>query len=155
METPSFDLIEEFVSEDIMSYNHSKIIHRLSVALDQYTDQFDILPELELKLNGKPVKPDVCIYPRLPEDWDNDIIFYTQPPVIAIEIQSPKQATTEITTKMNDVYFPAGVQSVWIIIPPLRLVFIQTPNGQKYTYTAGLVRDPILNIEFSLSSLFR
>jgi len=155
METTSVDLIEEFHSEDIMSVNHSKVIHRLSVALDRYADQYDILPELELKLNGKPVKPDVCIYPRLPEDWDNDIIFYTQPPIIAIEIQSPKQATTEITVKMNDIYFPAGVQSVWIIIPPLRLVFIQTPDGQKTTYTQGIVQDPVADIAVPLDAIFR
>ena len=160
METSPFDLIEEFSSEDIIapanrSYNHSKIIHRLSVALDRYTDQFDVLPELELKLNGKPVQPDVCLYPRLPEDWDNDIIFYTQPPIVAIEIQSPKQATTDITTKMNDVYFPAGVQSVWIIIPPLRLVFIQTPDGRKHTYTDGNVHDPVTGIEVLLTTVFR
>jgi Uma2 family endonuclease len=155
METTSFDLIEEFHSEDIMSVNHAKLIHRLSVTLDRYTEQYDVLPKLELKLNGKPVKPDVSIYPRLPEDWDNDIIFYTQPPIIAIEIQSPKQATTEITTKMNDIYFPAGVQSVWIIIPPLRLVFIQTPDGQKTPYTQGIIQDPVTNIAISFDSIFR
>ena len=138
-----------------MSVNHSKVIHRLSVALDRYSEQFDVLPEVELKLNGKPVKPDVSVFPRLPEDWDNDIIFYTQPPIIAIEIQSPKQATTEITAKMNEIYFPAGIQSVWIIIPPLRLVFIQTPNGKKLTYTEGVVLDPVTAIEVPFHSLFR
>lgn len=155
METPFHDSIEEYYSEDITSVNHSKAIHRLSVALDRYTEDYDVLPELELKLNGKPVKPDVSIFSRLPEDWDNDIIFYTQPPIIAIEVQSPKQATTEITAKMNEVYFPSGVQSVWIVIPPLRLVFIQTPNGQKTTFTQGVVCDPVTGIEVSMSTLFR
>lgn len=155
METPFHDLIEEYHSEDIMSVNHSKVIHRLSVALDRYSEEFDVLPELELKLNGKPVKPDVSVFPRLPEDWDNDIIFFNQPPIIAIEIQSPKQATTEITTKMNEVYFPAGVQSVWIVIPPLRLVFIQTPDGQKITFTQGTIRDPAIRIEVPIDAIFR
>jgi len=109
MEAQSFDLIEEFHSEDITSYNHSKLIHRLSVALDRYEDQYDILPELELELSMGTCKPDVSVFPKRPEDWDNDIVFYTQPPIIAIEIQSPKQATTEITTKMNTIYFPGGV----------------------------------------------
>lgn len=155
METPFHDYIEEYYSEDIMSVNHSKVIHRLSVALDRYTEQYEVLPELELKLNGKPVKPDVSVFPKLPEDWDNDIIFYTQPPLIAIEIQSPKQATTEITAKMNEVYFPAGVQSVWIIIPPLRLIFIQAPDGRKLTYTDGVVQDPVTPIEVPFKALFR
>lgn len=158
IESPSFDLIEEFHSEDIIapahrSYNHSKLIHRLSVALDRYEDQYDILPELELS-TGK-CKPDVSVFPKRPEDWDNDIVFYTQPPIIAIEIQSPKQATTEITKKMNEIYFPANVQSVWIIIPPLRLVFIQTPTGQKITYTQGIIQDPATTITVSFDLLFR
>ncbi len=155
METQSVDLIEEFHSEDIMSVNHSKLIHRLSVSLDRYADQYEILPELELELSTGKCKPDISVFPKLPEDWDNDIIFYNQPPIIAIEIQSPKQATTEITKKMNETYFPAGVQSVWIIIPPLRLVFIQTPDGQKITYTQGTVHDPGTGIAVPFDALFR
>lgn len=155
MEPPTVDLIEEFHSEDIMSYNHSKLIHRLSVALDRYEAEYDILPELELELSTGKCKPDVSVFPKLPEDWDNDIVFYTQPPIIAIEIQSPKQATTEITKKMNEIYFPANVQSVWIIIPPLRLVFIQTPTGQKITYTQGIIHDPATTITVSFDVLFR
>ena len=160
MEAQSFDLIEEFHSEDIIapanrSYNHSRLIHRISVALDRYEDQYDVLPKLELELSTGKCKPDISVFPKLPEDWDNDIIFYSHPPIIAIEIQSPKQATTEITKKMNETYFPAGVQSVWIIIPPLRLVFIQTPDGQKTTYTQGTIQDPGTDIEVAFDILFR
>jgi Uma2 family endonuclease len=155
METPVFDLIEEFHSEDIMSYNHSKIMHRLSVALDRYDTDYDILPELELELSTGKCKPDVSVFPKRAEDWENDIIFYTQPPIIAIEIQSPKQATTDITTKVNTVYFPAGVQSVWIIVPPLQMVQVRTPDGQKKTYTDGVVQDPATGIEVPFSQLFR
>jgi hypothetical protein len=74
MEPLAVDLIEEFHSEDIMSVNHSKLIHRLSVALDRYTDRYDILPELELP-TGK-CKPDVSVFEPLPVDWLNDVIFY-------------------------------------------------------------------------------
>lgn len=155
MEPPVYDLTEALHSEDIMSVNLSKIIHRLGVALDRYTEYYDVLPKLELSLNTKPVQPDISIYPRLPEDWDNDVIYYTQPPIIAIEIQSPKQATADITARMNTVYFPAGVQSVWIVIPPLRLVFIQTPDGRKVTFTNGLIRDPVTNLEVPFNAIFR
>lgn len=155
METPFHDLTEAHHSEDIMSVNHSKIMHRLSVALDRYTEYYDVLPELELSLNGKPIQPDISVYPRLPEDWDNDIIYFTQPPIIAIEIQSPKQATNDITTRMNTIYFPAGVQSVWIVIPPLRLVFIQTPDGRKVTFTKGVIQDPVTNLEVPFNAIFR
>jgi len=155
MESPPFDLIEEFHSEDIMSVNHSKLIHRLSVALDRYGDEYEILPELELELSTGKCKPDISVFAKLPDDWENDIIFYSQPPIIAIEIQSPKQATTEITGKMNAVYFPAGVQSVWIIVPPLQMVQVRTPNGGKTTYTDGIVKDPATGFELPFNKIFR
>ena len=155
MEALAVDLIEEFYSEDIMSVNHSKIIHRISVALDRYDAEYEVLPELELELSTGKCKPDVCVYPKLPEDWDNDIIFYTQPPLIAIEIQSPKQATTEITAKMNAIYFPAGVKSVWLIVPVLRLVQIRTPGGGIWTFTDGTIKDPVLPIEVPFRAIFR
>lgn len=155
METPYHDVIEEYQSEDIMSVNHSKLIHRLSVALDRYEDQYDILPELELELSTGKCKPDVSIFPKFPDDWENDIIFYSKPPIIAIEIQSPKQATADITSKMNTVYFPAGVQSVWIIVPPLQMVQIRTPDGRKTTYTEGIVTDPATGFEVPFNKIFR
>lgn len=155
METAYHDLIEEYQSEDIISVNHSKLIHRLSVALDRYEHEYDILPELELELTTGKCKPDICVFPKLPDDWENDIVFYSQPPIIAIEIQSPKQATTDITRKMNTVYFPAGVQSVWIVVPPLQMVQVRTPNGGKTTYTDGVVKDPVTGFEVPFNAIFR
>ncbi len=147
--------IETYQSEDIMSINHSKIIHRLSVSLARYDDHYEILPELELALSTGKCKPDVCIYERLPDDWENDVIFYSNPPITAIEIQSPKQATTDLTDKMNAVYFPAGVKSVWIILPVLQLVMIRTHDGKKFTFTDGLIKDPVTSIEILFSDIFR
>ncbi len=53
-------------------------------------------------------KPDVAIYKILPTDWFNDVIYFTQSPIIAIEVLSPKQAFTELTDKAHKQYFPAG-----------------------------------------------
>lgn len=81
MDTNQADVFEEYHSEDIMSLNHSKLIHRLSVALDRYEDAYDILPEMELELSTGKCKPDVAIYENLPVDWLNDIIYCNQPPL--------------------------------------------------------------------------
>lgn len=150
-----FDLIEEYQTEDIMSVNHSRTIQRISFYLERYDDLYDILPELEMKLNGKPVKPDVSVYPNLPEDWDTDVIFITEPPIIAIEVLSPKQAMTDITDKINTVYFPAGVQSVWIVVPLLQTITIRTPDGQKLTFSEGIIKDPVTGIEIPFNQIFR
>ena len=155
MEAMPIDEIEEFYSEDIMSVNHSRTIQRISVHFEQYDDDFDTFPELELKLNGKPVKPDVSVFPNLPEDWDSDIIFLTDPPLIAIEVLSPKQGLKEITDKINTIYLPAGVKSVWIIMPLVQTVIIRTPDGKKQTFTEGLIKDPVTGIEIPFEKIFR
>jgi Uma2 family endonuclease len=147
--------IEEFQTEDIMSVNHSRTIQRISTYLERYDDIYDILPELEMKLNGKPVKPDVSVYPNLPEDWDTDVIFITEPPIIAVEVLSPKQAMTDITDKINNIYFPAGVQSVWIVVPLLQTITIRTPDGKKMTFSEGIIKDPVTNIEMPFEQIFR
>ncbi|AQG81932.1 Uma2 family endonuclease [Spirosoma montaniterrae] len=155
METKQPAIFEEYVSEDITSLNHSKLIHRLSVALDRYEETYDIMPELELELSTGKCKPDVAIFPNLPLDWLNDVIYYNQPPIIAIEILSPKQALTELTDKAYKQYFPAGVQSVWLIIPTLRIVQTLLPDGSMQTHTSGTLHDPVTGVEVDLGYLFR
>jgi Uma2 family endonuclease len=155
MEIPVIDLIEEFQSEDIMSLNHSRIINRVCIALDQYDDEYDIFPELELELPMGKCKPDVAIYQNLPTDWFNDIIFFKQPPVIAIEILSPKQGISDLTDKAFKVYFPSGVQTVWLIIPTLRLAQILLPDNTLLTWSSGRLKDPNTGIELDLDYLFR
>ena len=81
---PYHDLIEEYQSEDVIgspprSINHSRLIHRISVALDRYDDRYDVLPELELELSTGKCKPDICVYANLSVDWLNDVIFYSHP----------------------------------------------------------------------------
>ena len=149
------EFFENFQTEDIMSLNHSRTIQRISTYLERYDDIYDILPELEMKLNGKPVKPDVSVYPNLSEDWDTDIIFITEPPIIAIEVLSPKQPMTDITDKINNIYFPAGVKSVWIVIPLLQSVTIVIPNMPKITYSEGIIKDPVIGIELPINTIFR
>lgn len=155
MEAITYDLIEEFHSEDIMSVNHSRTIQRISVHFEQYDDDYDTFPELELKLGGKPVKPDVSVFPNLPEDWESDIMFYTEPPIIAIEVLSPRQGLKEITDKIKNIYLPAGVKSVWIIMPLIQTVIIRTPDGKKRTFSEGIIKDPVTGIEIPFNKIFR
>lgn len=155
MEINPVEFFEEYQSEDIMSLNHSKLIHRLSVALDRYEDAYDILPELELELSTGKCKPDVAIYQNLPIDWLNDVIYYNQPPIVAVEILSPKQALTELTDKAYKQYFPAGVQVVWLIIPTTRILQALLPDGSIQTWVTGVMTDPITEMEMDLGYLFK
>ena len=160
MESVAFDLIEEFQSQDISgpphrSVNHSRLIHRISVALDRYDAEYDIFPELELELSTGKCKPDISIFRNLPIDWLNDIIFYNHPPIIAIEILSPKQALTDLTQKAFDLYFPSGVQVVWIVQPSVRMIIVLTPDGKRLTFADTALIDPVTGFELELSSIFR
>ena len=155
METHVVDLIEEFQSEDISSVNHSKLIGRICVALHRYEAEYDVLPELELELPTGKCKPDVAIYARIGNDWFNDIIYYTQPPLIVVEVLSPKQGLSDLTDKAFNIYFPAGVKAVWLIVPMLHLVQILLPDGTQLTYPNGLLQDPILGLEMDVDRLMR
>ncbi len=155
METNPVEFFEEYHSEDIMSLNHSKLIHRLSVALDRYEDTYDILPELELELSTGKCKPDVAIYQNLPIDWLNDVIYYNQPPIVAVEILSPKQALTDLTDKAYKQYFPAGVQAVWLIIPTTRILQTLLPDRSIQTWVSGMMKDSVTGMEMDLGYLFK
>ncbi|MBC7572310.1 MAG: Uma2 family endonuclease [Spirosoma sp.] len=160
METNQVEFFEEYQSEDIIapahrSLNHSKLIHRISVALDPYEEDYDILPELELELTTGKCKPDVAIYKNLPIDWLNDVIYYNQPPITAIEILSPKQALTDLTDKAYKQYFPAGIQSVWLILPTTRIVQLLLPDGSIQTWSTGIMQDPVTGMELDLGYLFK
>ncbi len=155
METTYHDLIEEYHSEDIMSVNHSKLIHRLSVALDRYENQYDILPELELELSSGKCKPDVAIYENLSTNWFNDLIYYSEPPLTVIEVLSPKQGLTDLTDKAFKVYFPAGVKTVWLVVPMLHICQILLPDGTQLTWPNGTMKDPITQLEVDVDHLLR
>jgi Uma2 family endonuclease len=111
---------------------------------------------MELELSTGKCKPDVCIYKNLPIDWYNDTVFYNQAPIIAVEILSPKQALSELTDKAFKQYFPAGVQSVWIIIPTFRTTQVILPNGELKIYSSTeTLKDSIIGVEVNLNSVFR
>jgi hypothetical protein len=62
---------------------------------------------------------------------------------------------TDITDKINNIYFPAGVKSVWIVVPLLQTVTIRTPDGKKLTFSEGIIKDPIIDIEIPFDQIFR
>ena len=79
----------------------------------------------------------------------------TDPPIIAIEVLSPKQPMSDITDKINNIYLPGGVKSVWIVIPLLQSVTVIVPNMPKITYSEGILKDSGTGIELPLNVIFR
>ncbi len=153
MESIVFDEVEEFQTEDVMSYNHAKITYRLAKNLSRYDQQYDILPELEFELSHGRAKPDLAICKIGKIDWLRDVIRPIQPPLLAIEILSPRQALSDLTDKALDIYFPSGTTVVWIIIPHFKQVTVMMPDGQR-TVTSGKLLDENTGVELDLESIF-
>jgi Uma2 family endonuclease len=140
----------------VPSRNHGIIQSRLNVALGKrYLDRFELISEVKVAPPGvKPSVPDLCIYPKMVVDLLNDEIEMSEPPITAIEILSPTQGIEEVKDKIFDIFFPAGVQSAWLIVPTFHTVYIFTPDRQYTTFTSGTLHDPVTGIMLPLEEVF-
>ncbi|MEM6963475.1 MAG: Uma2 family endonuclease [Bacteroidota bacterium] len=138
------------------SRNHSIIQSRLNIALGKkYDDRYEFMTEVNLTLpNVKPSVPDISIFPKVEIDLLQDEIRVTEPPITTIEILSPKQALDDLKDKIFDIYFPASVQSSWIVVPTFRTVYIFTPNKKYQTFNSGTLNDPATGITLELDDFF-
>ena len=156
MQTQAIEVIEtEVVLEEAMSANHSRLIHRLGVALLPYEDRYDIMPELEFELAAGRLKPDVALITKQPYDWEMDIVRYPDPPVTAIEIISPTQSMDGLVAKIRLGYFSSGVLSAWLVLPTTRTINLYLPNQPVQVLSSGILRDPASGVEIEIEKLFR
>jgi Uma2 family endonuclease len=103
---------------------------------------------------GKEYVADVCVYPAQPVDWNgDDQVQVETPPLLAIEILSPKQFLTDLTQKTK-VYFAWGVQSCWIVIPSTKIVIVQASQGNRAVYTDGPLTDLALGLSIEFAEVF-
>lgn len=158
METLPIDIFDEFQTEDVVgaplrSYHHAIISYRLTKMLGQFDKQFDILPELEFELPFGRVKPDIAICKPSKINWLKDVIRPTTPPLLAIEILSPRQALSDLIDKSLEIYFPSNVPTVWVIIPLLNIVAKLTPDEQT-NFTKGVLIDANTGISIDIDKLF-
>ncbi|MEK7255092.1 MAG: Uma2 family endonuclease [Bacteroidota bacterium] len=139
------------------SFNHAYVQSNTTTALrNKYKHQFTILPELDLDLPNatKPTVPDICIFPKREGNLSKDILKVKDPPLTTIEIVSPSQTLDEMKDKIFQNYFPAGVKSAWLIIPPARAVVIYTPDKKFKTYVSGEFTDPATGITLAVDEVF-
>ncbi|WP_138989629.1 Uma2 family endonuclease [Larkinella sp. C7] len=139
------------------SRNHSILEVRIShLIMDQYESTFDVLTELDLDLTYGTAIPDICIYPKLKFNWeDDDIIKMTTPPITTIEILSPRQAYEVLASKIRKVYFPSGVQSAWIVMPSVKTIQLFLPNDSIQYFRDNIFKDITTGIELDLKTVFK
>ena len=163
MFTEEFDQVSEPAvqyqrerNKPMPSKNHSAIQTLLSAALVfNYKKKYQFFSELSLTMpDVKPAVPDLCIFPKTKLDLLNDEIKVKDVPITVIEILSPKQGIEDIKDKFFNIYFPAGVKSAWLIIPPLRSVHIFTPDKKFVSYNSGKLTDKACGVELELDDFF-
>lgn len=144
-------------AEDVKmsSYNHSELQSHLSFLFRQaYRQQYSILTELDFDFASGKTRPDLCIMPKRRANWLVDEVVVHDVPITTIEILSPQQSLTSLTERIYEKHFPAGVKTVWLIVPPIQTVSILLPDGRQVNVSAGIVKDPITGIELDLAAIF-
>lgn len=136
-------------------YKRSRVQANLIGLLLACRERYDILPELDIELNGKPFVPDICVYPKGQPDWFGEEEPFRAPPLLAIEIISPSQSIEQLLSRANE-YLSAGANAVWIVVPALQTLYALTaPNAKPIAFNSGIVRDEKTGIELSIEESFR
>lgn len=156
-ETVELTEVEILRGKPMPSRNHSILEVRIShQIMEKYDAQFDALTELDLDLLAGPAIPDICIYPKMHFNWeDDDVLKMTVPPITAIEILSPRQAYEVLASKIRKIYFPSGVQSAWVVMPSVKTIQLFIPNSPVKYFNEGLFHDPTTGIQLDLTQIFR
>lgn len=154
--TDSFESdYEQERGKPMPSENHSFIQGEMYFQLKtNYGRQFDIFPELSLELPTGKAVPDICIYDKKTRDWKKDTIRRKDSPILAIEILSPKQNFNDITDKIFNIYFPSGVCSAWIVLPPAESIMLFTPSGLIKTFHKEVLTDSASGFDIDLNKVF-
>jgi hypothetical protein len=56
--------------------------------------------------------------------------------------------------KIRNYYFPAGVKSSWLIVPPLKTVYVFYPDESPQTFVEGSIKDQVTGIEIAVADIF-
>ena len=134
------------------SFEHGMTQRQLILSLDRYHDVWAI-PELSLDLQGFKRVPDVAVFLRQTLRGRKKGLPVTVPPILAIEILSPKQALVDLFEKADE-YLEHGVEAVWIVIPEIQSITICTKNEKQKTYTTGDVQHQSAGITINIEQLF-
>ncbi len=150
-----YPVVDELQDEKMSSFNHSELQSRLAFMLmSTYRHEYSILTELDFGFASGKTRPDLCIMPKRKANWLDDEIIVEEAPITTIEILSPEQSMNSLVERIYKKHFPAGVQTVWLIVPPTQTVSILLPDKTQFNFAQGLITDPVTNIQLNLSEIF-
>ena len=134
---------------------HARIQGNIYFEIRKAYEQYDVYPELSLELTSGKAVPDIALLNAETVDFSQDEIKVKTVPQLVVEILSPRHNIDEIKEKITNIYCPAGLKSIWLVIPPLQTVSLVLPNGQFKTFTEGVVKDLYLDIELNMADIFK
>ncbi|GAB3025492.1 Uma2 family endonuclease [Spirosoma pulveris] len=145
----------EYEDEKMSSLNHSELQSRLAfLFMLAYRQQYSIFTELDLEFASGKTRPDLCIFPKRQMNWLTDEIIVHDVPLTTIEILSPEQSLNSLIERIYQKHFPAGVKTVWLIVPSLQIVSILLPNRQQLNVTEGVITDPETGLQLNMADIF-
>lgn len=144
---------EEERGKPMPSNNHSAVQVNLIGEFLKHRE-FRVQSELALEVGDRTYTPDLSIYRRQPIDFKHDQIQRADPPLVTVEILSPTQGFGSVMDKV-DAYFRHGIQSCWIVTPPIQNVTILTPDGRQRSFSeTGVATDPAIGVTADLAVIF-
>lgn len=150
-----YPISDEAGDEKGSSINHSELQSHLAFLLRAtYRQQYSIYTELDFDFASGKTRPDLCIMPKRKVDWLADEIVVQDVPLTTIEILSPQQSLNSLTDRIYKKHFPAGVQSVWLVVPMVQTVSILLPDRRQVNVAEGTVTDPVTGIQLNLGEIF-
>ena len=150
-----YPVVDERQDEKMSSFNHSELQSHMAFLLrSAYRHEYSILTELDFDFASGKTRPDLCIMPKRKINWLDDEIIVEDAPITTIEILSPEQSLNSLTKRIYEKHFPAGVQTVWLIVPPTQTVSILLPDKTQFNFAEGIGTDPVTNIQLNLSDIF-
>lgn len=160
------DVFPEETRSDISEYElernkpmpnriHGKIQTQLTFQLHlKCFENYDYPNEVTLDTTP-PSTPDICIFPKKELDWKTTKEKEEEVPITTIEIISPSQDILEMGKKIHQLYFPMGVKSAWLVMPPpFKSFCIMTPDGKNRFFESGTLTDPVTGIEIEVEKVF-
>ena len=134
------------------SYNQSYLAYRIAKVLDQ-EEKYNLHIEMTLDISGTDYIPDIALYKKEQIDFLHDKIKAVKPPLLLVEILSPKQAVNEVTEKL-EVFLQGGVQSCWLVIPPTKTIVLFQDIQHPVSYSSGRFTDPVIGVEVAVEDIF-
>ncbi len=141
--------------EKMSSFNHSELQSHMAFLLrTAYRHEYSIPTELDFEFASGKTRPDLCILPKRKVNWLADEIVMQDVPLTTIEILSPEQSLNSLTERIYKKHFPAGVKTVWLVVPTVQTISILLPNRTQINFSQGLITDPVTGIQLNLSDIF-